>query len=56
MAKIASSLGFFDYVKAAFNWKVKLKGLGFFPLNNDPGWFCDFRLWASRFLVPGTRL
>ncbi|MCL6590624.1 MAG: hypothetical protein K6U80_11770 [Firmicutes bacterium] len=33
MAKTASSLGFFDYVKAAFNWKVKLKGLGFLPLN-----------------------
>jgi hypothetical protein len=27
------ALGYFDYVKAAFHWKVKLGGLGHLPLN-----------------------
>jgi len=26
-------LNFFDYIKAAFNWKVPIKGLGFLPVN-----------------------
>jgi hypothetical protein len=27
------NLSFFDYVKAAFHWKVKISGLGYLPLN-----------------------
>jgi len=30
---LKSSLGFFDYIKAAFSWRVQLTGLGRMPLN-----------------------